>query len=335
MKKFGISLLAVLVVLGLMMVMVGCGGDDDKGLPKSDAEYLGENEPARIDSTTAQDFFMVPWDLTNIIEEFNFFDEASLSAVYSTSGTINGSAGGTLTYEVREEGEETATRDYFEVEAMFTFADYADDGSSFNGVLAADGSIYYYEKEVATYTGEEVVPAGVGEILTLSQLAHQNYSAFYLSDEGNESERSGWMTMEFDSGDKGLGEPWEGSFKANIALADFDDDFFLALLGAGANLAWDGSVTTYSGHGTVCVEGEADYEIIGCFDVVFDMKWDENGYGEPVEDYPFEGFMEFSTINASAMFEFGYTTTSDCPLLSVDGDGDGVYEWAEEYCVPD
>jgi len=335
MQKFGVSLLVVLMALGLMMVMVGCGGDGDDGLPKSDAEYLGDNEPARIDSTTAQDFFMVPWDLTNIIEEFNFFDEASLSAVYSTSGTIYGSVGGTLTYEVREEGEETATRDYFEAEARFTFADYADDGSSFEGVLAADGSMYYYEKEVATYTGEEVVPTGVGEMLTLSQLAHQNYSAFYMSDGSDESERSGWMTMEFDSGDEGLDEPWEASLGADIALADFDDNFFLGLFDSGASLAWDGSFTTYSGQGTVCVEGEAVYPVIGCFDVVFDMKWDENGYGEPVEDYPVEGFMEFSTIEASAMFEFGYTTTSDCPLLSVDEDGDGEYDWSGEYCVPD
>jgi hypothetical protein len=271
--------------------------------------------------------FIVPWDLGELM------DAISLDAVNETTGSVEGSKSGTATWWFREEESESPTRDFAQYTVKITFDNYADDGSGFEGVLAGEGSYYSQDRMEETYTGVEVVPKGVGDALTYSELNHMNFSAFYYSDLNDEEKRSGWATRELNVEDIGGVEPWSMEFGANIALTDFDDDFYLGLLDAEANMAWDGSFTTYKGQGTVCVEGDAEYHVIGCFDIVFDIRWDVNGYGEPVEDYPLDGTMEVSTISASAMFEFGSSASDPtCFTVSVDADNDDVYEFEEEIC---
>jgi len=327
MKKIWVSVLVVMISLGLVAVMGGCGGDGDKGLPKSPADYLGPNEPSVIDSTTAENYFLVPWQLATLIEEI------SPSAVAESTETIEGSVSGNVTYWWREEETESDTKYYWKGEEKITFDNFVDDGSAFEGVLAGEGSAYFQEKEVVTFSSEPL-SLDVIAFLTYYELQHQNYSAFYFSDAGNEEERSGWMTMEFNAQNESLEEPWDRTFGADIALADYSTDSYVAALDAGASLAWDGSYTSYAGHGTVCIEGDAEFEgIEGCFDVVFDFMWNLNGEGEPVEWYPIDGTAEYSTLDASVLFSFGSSASDPtCYMLSVDEDGDGEYDWEDEIC---
>ena len=146
------------------------------------------------------------------------------------------------------------------------------------------------------------------------------------------------MTMESFIENVGGYMLWNVDFGANIAMADLEDEYYLALLNAEAGLAWDGSFTTYSGQGTICVEGNAEYDVLGCCDVSFDMRWDVDGEGGPVsvEDaYPIDGWTEVSTMSASALFSYGSSPSDPtCYTLEVDADGDEVYEWSDEICEP-
>jgi hypothetical protein len=317
----------VMISFGIVVVMGGCGDGGGGGLPKSSPSYAGSNNPAIIDSTTAESFFMVPWDLGDLVNAI------SLDGVAETSDTIEGTVSGTLTIYARAESTITPTKDTFKELMKYTFDNYVDDGSSFEGILIGDGVAYLEERMEVTYTGEEVIPEGVGEPLTFGYLSHQNFSDFYYSDTSNEQERSGWMTRESLGEDDVYKDPWEVDFGADIAMADYEGNYYLALLDAEASMAWDGSFTTYTGQGTVCVEGEAEYDIMGCFEVDFDFRWDENSNGEPLEEFPLDGTAEYSTVNASAMFAFGSSPSDPtCFLYSVDEDGDGDYDFEQEYC---
>ena len=327
MKKAGILMLVVLISLGIIVVMGGCGGGGSSSLPKSSPSYAGSNLPAVIDSTTVADFFMVPWDLEGVMEEVSL-DEV----VDSEEGTVYGSYNGSYTYWYKAEEWITDTKDSFRLRIEETFDDYWDDGTTLEGLYRADGGLYMEETGEIRYSGE-LTPEGIGEELGMSMMYHQNFSDLYFSDESNEQERSGWSTVEANAEDELFIGPWDFGLGADIAFYDYDEDFFLALLDAEADLAWDGTFTTYVGEGTVCVEGNAEYPVIGCFDVAFDMTWDENGEGAPVEDYPIDGWMEVSTLGASAMFAYG-TSPSDetCVTISVDENGDEVYDWVAELC---
>ena len=326
MKKAGILMFVVLISLGVIMVMGGCGGGSSS-LPKSSPSYAGSNLPAVIDTTTAVNFFMVPWDLKGLMEEVSL-DEV----VDSEVGTVEGSYDGTYSYWYKAEEWITDTKDSYRLRIEETFDEYWDDGTTLEGLYRADGGLYMEETGEIRYSGE-LSPEGLGEELGMSMMYHENYSALYFSDNDNEQERSGWSTVETNAEDELFIGPWDISFGADVAFFDYDDEFYLGLLGAEADMAWDGTYTTYSGQGTVCVEGEAEYEVIGCFDVAFNMKWDENGEGGPVEDYPVDGWTEVSTMSASALFSYG-TSPSDlsCVTIEVDANGDEVYEWSDEIC---
>jgi hypothetical protein len=166
-----------------------------------------------------------------------------------------------------------------------------------------------------------------------NELEHQNFSSFYYSDISDEQERSGWMTHRFHVNNDNDVYPWEQSFDANIAFHDIANDFTIGLLDGEADLVWDGSNTTYSGQGTVCIEGNAEYDITGCFDVSFNMMWPEDAEGSPIEDFPSSGTYTASTIDAGVMFTYGTSASNyTCYTVSVDEDGDGEYEIENEFC---
>jgi len=322
MKKLGILLLAALISMGLVAVMGGCGGGGGGGesLPKSSPTYSGPNNPAVIDSLVADDFFMVPWSIDQLISELDLITETGFSAVMETSETLDGTIGGTVTVWARMSTTDTATKYTYKEEMKITFMNFEDDGSTFDSVLTGDGSAYLQYKEVGTAS-------------TYSELYHQNYDALSFSDAVDDQDRSGWMTLRFSAQDE-PGLPWQNAFDANIAMRDYVDDFSLALLDAEADIGWDGSFTTYSGKGTVCAEGNSVWGDIGCFDIVFDMMWaEESPDGSPIEDYPMSGSFKASTINAGIMYTYG-TSASDytCYKVSVDEDGDKVYELEQEIC---
>ena len=333
MKKLGILMLTALVSMGLVAVMGGCGSGGGGGLPKSSPSYAGSNTPAVMDTTTAANFFMVPWQMDMLLSEISLMEGSSPSAVMETSQTVNGTIDGTLTVWGSMEEVETPTRNFYKEEMKYIFDNYSDDGTTFEGVMLGEGSAYFMESMEQTYTGEESVPQGVGPAITFTELSHQNYSDFFFSDSSDEEERSGWATMEFNIQQNEVNEPWQLSLGADIAFEDIGNGYTIALLDAEADLAWDGSFTTYSGHGRLCAEGEAEYPIIGCFDMVFDMQWPENGEGAPVENFPSSGSYQVSTIDAAVMFTYG-TSVSDptCYTISVDEDGNGVYEFENEIC---
>jgi hypothetical protein len=141
------------------------------------------------------------------------------------------------------------------------------------------------------------------------------------------------MTMHYTEQNEAAA-PWQTAFDANIAMKDILNDFTLALLDAEADMAWDGSFTTYSGKSTICAEGNSVWGNIGCFDLTFDIMWDEESLdGSPVEAIPIGGTIGVSTMNAGAMFTFGTSASNpSCFMVAVDEDGHDVYEIEEEVC---
>ena len=328
MRKFGICALVVMVSLGVVVLLGGCGGGSSDGLPKSSSSYAGSNNPAVIDSTTAAQYFELPSGLIEILGELSLFEAEPAAVLYDETDTIEGSGGGTLTIWERAEETETSTSYFAKEQLRYTFDNYVDDGEQFYGVKLGSGSAYLMDQFRVTFPEEPVEPLGP-EYYTWDELQHQNFSAFYFSDEVDEQERSGWMTMEFNE----VVPLWDAQLGADISLTDYQYDFTIGLLGAEGGMSWDGDYTTYAASGTICMEGEGAPEAIGCFDFDFNFRWDQDTGGDIIPVYPVDGYMEITnTLDASVMFEFGYTTTSPCPLVSLDADGDGVYEWSEQYC---
>lgn len=341
MKKMWVSLLVVMISLGLVVVMGGCGGgngDDDgeEALPKDSPEYFGDQDPAVFDTMTAMYYVMIPWQITEFVDEISLLDAEPDEVIYDSTQTIQGSIDGTLTIRERREETETSESVSSKDEMEIIFSNYLDDGTTFEGVLAGEGSAYFQEKEEATFPEMFTV-----DYLTLSYLAHQNYSAFYFSDATDEEERSGWATIEYYRENDGDIYPWSMDFSCDIALADYVLGTYMGAFDAQAHLAWGGSYTTYSGQATFCLEDDPAYPIDGCMDVTFDFRWLGNGDGQPVYDYPYDGTAEYSnTLGASVMFEFGSSASNpSCLLLSLDADGDGSYagtdDWDQmEICEP-
>lgn len=325
MRRFWVCVLVVLISLGVVAVMGGCGGGGGGGgLPKSTATYEGPNNPAVIDSTTAAYFLLGPWELANPLEL------TSLDAPAETTSTYQGSISGTATvwgrYEVKDD---TATRFRDKLEYKLTYDNYRDEfGTTFDGVLAGEGSYYGLWTTDITYTGAE------GPWVTWNELYHDNYSDFLESGEGYKERTSGWITWDYDwFNDTGL---WNVDVEANGAHRDFVADVYDAILNVEGTLKWDGSKSTWAAHGKMCREGEAPD---GCFDFDFNIFWDYaiatvEEYPTVPQDYPAGGTAEYTTADALAMFAFGSSPGNpSCYLVSVDEGRDGTFELdEEEFC---
>ena len=91
MRKFWMCVLVVMISLGVVAVMGGCGGGGGGGgLPKSTATYEGPNMPAVIDSTMALDLYDLPYYIGDFLDTINGL------SVMTTSVTIPGSESGTV-----------------------------------------------------------------------------------------------------------------------------------------------------------------------------------------------------------------------------------------------
>ena len=329
MKKFGICMLIVMISVGVAVVMGGCGGGGGGGgLPKSQATYNGLNTPAVLDSTTAESLFIVPWYLDQLLNDIN-----GAAVVFTDYDSAVGSSTGTADYSFIVDETDTATLYNLKMTEKNTYDNFVDDGVAWDGVLVGEGSEYYRYEERETYTGVEVVPtgAGVGPWVDYSELYHANFNAFRESTAGYDEGASGWATWKYSEENDNDVIPWIVNMDANIAHSDYPTDTHEALLGADGMMAWDGSFTTYVATGEYCSEyGEA---LDGCFDFDIDLRWEENGDGHAVEMIPFDGTMEFTTMDASTLFSFGSSPSDPaCFTISVDEDGDGTYDYENEIC---
>jgi len=273
---------------------------------------------------------MIPWELPNAVNEI-INDVVPLEVIGEDEITLEGSESGTVHAWYKEEETIADTKDTYRFRYKEEYNNFVDDGLAWDGVLRGEGSAYFEEREEETYTGE-VIAEGVGDWVDYQYLEHANFAAYRESTSEYDEGYSGWATIEYSDENLPL-TPWTLDMGADLAYRDYENDSYAGILDASAHMAWDGSFTTYVGQGTFCLEGEGDGGPEGCMDIDIDIRWDVDGEGYPVEDYPVDGTVEYTTISSSAMFSFG-TSPSDptCFLYQADEDGNGTYDFEEEYC---
>ena len=330
MKKFGVSMLVALVALGLVVMFAGCGGDDDRGLPRSEAVFEGGDSPAVIDSTTRETYEDLGEKLGDLMGQL-IWDDYEYN--YGYEETLEGSEGGTYRFWYDFKETYTDARDTWKFEMEEEFNDWVDNGEQIN-ILAGDGKFYHQYDYEQTYTGTEgengVVPEGTGEWVTYNGIWHENFASFYESGVDFEWARSGWATEEesWEAGE--LTDLWDIRMRADIAYNDLYNEAFLALLDFDSTLAWDGSVTTLVGSGTLCDDGYGTFD--GCFDFAVDVEWDVYGDGVMPEGMPASGIVEVSSESGAAMYTYG-EPLAGCYTYTVDSDLDGEFDDYEyEYC---
>jgi len=304
MKKFGVSLLVVLLALGVMVLFSGCGDDDGGGgLPKSSSSYAGSTGDFDLAgnieamSELPEGLYSMFWGILEGLE-----DEGTSTDV---SWTREGSESGTLAYSLGFDYDVTDTRDYMKVVEKISFDNYEDEGEEDPYVMVGDGNSYFLYEWEETYDGEEVVPEGVGQWLTYKEIDHANYSSYYVSyapGEGDEFEKSGWATFEFneneDPGD------WTSTFKADAAYNNLtEEEFFLFQMDATKAYLDTEDETTLDGDGTVCVTGDAPDN--GCFDFALDLNWIGGDYPwYPIDSTPDGGTVVFTAGDDTVTIDY-------------------------------
>ena len=208
-----------------------------------------------------------------------------------------------------------------------TYSDYADSGDTLDGVLAGSGSWEYRYRNTNLYDGVPD-PQGVGAWLSGTHMDHTNYSAFMESTDSYKESYSGYMSGNDTDDPDGF---WTMSQAANIAFNNLSSEYYVGLLNYSANAAWDGSESTYVASGTLCAEGGAEVNLDGCVDFDFDLTFDwdiEEGWS----GYPVSGTVTLSTVDATVMYDYGYSSSTDCFLFLVDADNNSAYEYTSLEC---
>jgi len=329
MKKFEVSLLVVLLALGLMVLFSGCGDDGDGGLPQSSAVYEGSSDPAVLGTTESRVLF------DELYEELgDFFGMMFLDYDIGTTTEVEydyeGTEGGTVKWVQRMSMRDTPTEISQEVYVGEFFDGFADDGSTYEGVLAGDGNWEYWYEWGVTTTGEEgdgmITSLAMGDMLTDEELYHVNYNDYYCSGADWQESTGGFAQYNYSAEATsvlGMTYMWESEMRSNVGFNDLFNEEYLSI-DASAAMAWDGSVTTMDGGGEICDDGFDDYG--GCFDVTFDgLTWDEDGEGGVPGEMPISGTMMISAAGTTIMFEYG--VPEGCLYtFSVDSDSDGEFD---------
>ncbi|MBN2720370.1 MAG: hypothetical protein JXR72_04620 [Proteobacteria bacterium] len=367
MKKFGGSLLVVLLAMGLMVAFSGCGDDDDDGLPKSDSAYAGSNEAAYIGT---EDGGILDFDDEIIPEVLGFLEhdppfgpwifysaEGSDSEEYSYSG--EGSGGGLfeVTYNSTSEGNESdySWNQIFQV----AFSDYLDSGDVPPYVLKGDGTLYWKNEESGIFTEYESpevgsLADGFGYELPELKKNYVNYGDLsYIDDEGPDFTHSyaGWMSATHT-------RDWEAGLCDSIMGADFSYSWattteaaYQGLLDTEGQMAYDGSDTKIQINGRYCAEGESDSMIYGCVNFDIDVVFEDQMICLIEEDYdskrqislwpvwyydqPDSGTVkvdnkesEADTLYSTAMYDYGDTDGPGRIKYLLDAESDGSYEYS-------
>lgn len=332
MKRYRLGII-LFAVLGLAFV-TGCGdnGGGGGGLPKSEALYEGQGMPSVIDSTTHFNFYGFAW---HIYSEMFITDGMMSSLAYTFSDAseekVLGSISGYYIDWWNKEEYASTTRGWVREKEGRTYSAYANSTE----VLRGEGNSYYYHYYEETTNG--AIPNGlsllsigpIGLKLTMKHISHENYSAFFESTDSAAMLQGGWMTLSENSFFDTTEGIWTRSLtgRANYGENDLANDEYWALLGAEANVAWDGSQTTYTASGTYCTEG-TDSPFEGCTDFDFDLTFEC--------EFPWDcapaGIQTVSTETVSAEFTFNGTFCYD---IKVDIGRDGSWDFTKlNFCPP-
>ncbi len=325
------------------MILGGCGGGDGAApttLPQSAASYMGSNMPAKIDSTSGSNYF----DLYSQLFSARGVARAVDSGGQDLSGhsIIDGDIRGTITYRWHVDliygptGTSTVTSNVFEYD---DFMDSGDGDPSY--VMRGSGSRYNefnlserYDGLVPGATSRSANGSGVGTYLGAERMEYVNYSDFAESTSDLDPNNSpydeltaGWALQKYShTGSPGV---WSLNQDVNMAYNNFTDDVYRGLLDATATAGYDGSFTTLEASGKFCYEGTS-YD--GCLTYEMDLQWDGDEDLKSTTALPDDGTINISTIIASAMFDFGYTSDPLCYLFSLDADNDSAYEFTSVGC---
>jgi len=323
MRKLGMCTLVLMIGAG-MLVMGGCSDSDTatSALPKSAAAYMGSNNPAVIDSTTAGDYDNLNNDVLSGVDilavQTDYIDSGS------GSETTEGDISGTFTETWSWSSSQSPTKDTNTESGTGVYSDYQDSGVGWPYVVVGSGDYFYTGTQSQDFDGVEPVPAGIGTFLGSYEIYYVNYNKFAESTLGSgwlpyDELRGGWANMEYSYLDTtGV---WSGIQNADFGYNDFLNDAYTGLLNSAAAADYDGSVTALVASGTLCEEGIG---IEGCLDYEMDLQW--SGDAEPTS-WPEDGTTKISTVGAAAMYDYSaYAGT--CALYSLDSDNNGAYDFS-------
>ena len=315
--------------LGLVGACGGGGGGGGDGLPRSQAAYAGSSMPAFMDSTTAWEYDYFFEQIDNAVNYFQGGIGIPLAeGPWSNTDTFNGSISGTYIEEASGNSSSSSTLNVSEAKYKGTYSNYADSGDTLDGVLAGSGSWEFRYRETGLYDGIPT-PQEVGTWLSGTYMEHTNYSAFMESTDSSKESYSGYMSGNDTDDPDGF---WTTNQAANIAYNNLASEYYVGLLNFSGNAAWDGSESTYVASGTLCAEGGPEVNLNGCVEFELDLMWDWDIDECWLCEYPDGGTVTLSTVDATVMYDYSYTSSGGCFLYSVDADNNSAYEYTSVEC---
>jgi len=311
------SIFIATVILGAFLVatfMIACGGGGSDSVPRSPAAYAGSGMPAFIDTNSYSTAFE---DLLGELEQAAGLSEGgvqrlgttgfmTMSQDYTDEGSISGTH--RYTYSMRtaigENNHETSWK------SEEVYSSYADSGDQLSpGILTGEGSVYDEGMVSGTFDPEDQ------ETLTNNVSNHINYNSYRIT-VGDvapwgytpfEESKDGYITDE--RTEDNVAVTWEEIQTANFSYGyaeSGDEPMYIGLLDASLTASYDGTaadVSIFVGTGTLCMEGDYEFNFYGCVDFVIDVSYHGN-VSEP-SGPPDSGTVIVSTAAATATYAFG------------------------------